>query len=211
MIQIIYFLVPFLAVILLLMVNLNGMNFGLRFRRRDLNFGAAATNVEKSITALPEFDVENTAPHPYRPWTSGKFVMTMGIQKVGYESDWLALDNRYRAEQQLRRDLLKTNRRAVMQILPGSEAACIEVLETIVSYLSQRFPHLFFHPNGELDYIHNVLTNLTFRIKGPFKVPPLEVAAQLVMEDLNLLIRGFGDDPEQHYLWVVLASPCCII
>jgi hypothetical protein len=211
MVQIIYILMPLLALLLLLISNLNGMSFGLRFRRRHLKLGASGTNVEKSVTPLPGFDVENTPPHPYRPWRSGKFVMTMGIQKVGDESDWLALDNRYRAEQQLRRDLLKTHRRAVMQILPGSEAACIEVLETTVSYLSQRFPHFFFHPNGKLDYIHNRLTKLTFRIKEPFEFPPLEVAAQLVMEDLNLLIQGFGDDPEQHYLCVVLASPCCTI
>lgn len=211
MIQIMYILIPLLATILFLISNLSGMNLGLGFRSRHLKLGALGTNVEKSVTPLPEFDVENTAPHPYRPWRSGKFVMTMGIQKVEDESDWLALDNRYHAEQQLRRDLLKTHRQAVMQILPGSEAACIEVLETIVSYLSHRFPHLFFHPNGKLDYIHNRLTKLTFRIKEPFEIPPLEVAAQLTMEDLNLLIQGFGGDPEQHYLCVVLASPCCTI
>lgn len=125
--------------------------------------------------------------------------MTMGIQKTAQE-EWLDLDNRYWDEQALRRTLLQNEHDEVTQVLPGSEPACIEALEFIVSFLTRRFPHLFFHPDGKRDYVHNVLTKMTFRIRQPFEAPPLEVAAQLVMEDLNLLIQGFGPDPEQHYL-----------
>ncbi len=93
-----------------------------------------------------------------------------------------------------------------MQILPGSEAACIECLDTIVDYVTRRYPNLFYHPDGKQNYIHNALTKRTFKITSPYEIPPLEVAAQLVMEDLNLLIQGFGDDPQQHYLQVLVPT-----
>lgn len=205
-----YTLIALLLIILLLVSKLRGRKLNLKFRGGCLGPSAPAPNVAVGITPLPGFDVENTFPHPYRPWRSGKFVMTMGIQKVD-ESDWLGLDNRYLEEQQLRRNQLQNHRRAVLQILPGSEAGCIEVLETIVSCLTKRFPNLFFHPDGKLNYIRNELTKLTFRIKEPFQLAPLEIAAQLVMEDLNVLIQGFGDDPEQYYLSVALVPRCFTI
>ncbi len=125
--------------------------------------------------------------------------MTMGIQHPPQEV-WLGLDNKYLEEQELRRTLLRANREGVIQIVPGTEAACEETLGIVVSYLTRRFPHLFYHPDEKLDYIHNSLTKKTFRIKEPFEIPPLEVAAQLVMEDLNLLVQGLGDDKNQYYL-----------
>ncbi|KAI1613610.1 hypothetical protein EDD36DRAFT_201567 [Exophiala viscosa] len=125
--------------------------------------------------------------------------MTMGIQKVE-ESDWLAIDNRYLPEQAFRRDLLATKRHNVLQVLPGSEAACAEVLEVVVNYVTQRYPTLFYSPAGKNDYVHNSLTGRTFKVTYPYELEPLEIAAQLVMEDLNVLIQGFGEDPEQHYL-----------
>ncbi|OKL56284.1 hypothetical protein UA08_08456 [Talaromyces atroroseus] len=151
------------------------------------------------ITPLEHFNVDATEPHPYRPWSSGKFAMTMGIQKVPSE-EWLTLDRRYVPEQALRRELLARHHDGVMQILPGSESACEEVLSMVVSYLTQRYPHLFYHPSGQLDHIYNKLTEQTFKIVAPYDVPPLEIAAQLAMEDINILYPGFGEDPEQHYL-----------
>jgi hypothetical protein len=154
---------------------------------------------KEDIPPLLDFDISPANPHPYRPWSSGKFVMTMGIKKIAQE-DWLMLDNKYFQEQLLRRELLAQNREGVMQILPGAEAACVETLELIVYFLTKRYPRLFYRPPGKPDYIHNSLTNRTFRISAPYDVTPLEVAAQLIMEDTNLLVQGFGEDPEQYYL-----------
>jgi len=154
---------------------------------------------QREIVPLPYFDLAAAEPHPYRPWKSGKFVMTMGIQKVE-ESDWLALDNRYLPEQAFRRELLATKRHNVLQVLPGSEAACAEVLEVVVNYVTQRYPTLFYSPAGKEDYVYNSLTGLTFKVTYPYELEPLEIAAQLVMEDLNVLLQGFGEDSEQHYL-----------
>jgi hypothetical protein len=152
-----------------------------------------------NVRPLLNFDIASTIPYPYRPWSSGKFAMTMGIQKVEQENR-LTLDNRYVHEQSLRRELLAKNREGVMQMLPGSEAACTEMLDLIVSLLTSRYPQLFFRPVGKPDYLHNSLTNRTFKVTAPYEISPLEIAAQLIMEDLNLLIQGFGDDSEQHNL-----------
>ncbi|EXJ84060.1 hypothetical protein A1O3_04727 [Capronia epimyces CBS 606.96] len=154
---------------------------------------------ESEIHPLLDFDVATRPPHPYRPWRSGKFAMTMGVSKVKPE-EWLDLDNKYWQEQELRRQLLVESRPEVMQLLHGSEAACIEVLDTVVDYLTRRYPSLFYRPEGKDGYIYNGLTNLSFKITAPYELHPLEIAAQLVMEDLNLLVQGFGPEPDQYYL-----------
>ena len=151
------------------------------------------------IRPLDDFDVAKTEPHPYRPWKSGKFVMSMGIQKVRHE-EWLSLDNRYWEEQALRRYLLEHEREGVTQVLPEAEAACIETLDLIIDYLTRRFPHLFFYLDDRPDHLHNKLTGMTFKVTAPYDMPPLHIAAQLVMEDLNILMQGYGGDPEQYYL-----------
>lgn len=75
-------------------------------RRRPQKLNADGTRPASApIRALLDFDVNTTKPYPYRPWSSGKFAMTMGIQKVALE-DWLQLDNCYVKEQAFRRELL---------------------------------------------------------------------------------------------------------
>jgi hypothetical protein len=152
-----------------------------------------------NVKPLPGFDLANTPPYPWRPWRAGKFHMTMGLRKMP-EEDWLILDNLYEKEQEFRRHLLETNRNGVMQVLPVAEEACQETLEYIVAFLTRRFPSQFQRPKGKPDYIHNLITNRTFRITAPYEEHPLAVAAQLVMEDINLLLQGEGDDPNQYYL-----------
>ena len=152
-----------------------------------------------SIPPIEDFDLEATEPYPYRPWMGGKFQMTMGIRKMN-ELDWLLLDNRYTKEQMLRKHLLDCEREGVMQCLPGSEEACYETLEYIVTFLTRRYPKLFYMSEKNPGNICNGITGKVFRIVRPLDMHPLEIAAQLVMEDVNLLIQGAGPDPEEHYL-----------
>jgi hypothetical protein len=149
------------------------------------------------IQPLPSFDIAKTPPRPYRPWRAGKYHMTMGLRKMP-EEDWLVLDRMYEQEQELRRYLLVNNRNGVMQYLPGSDEACEETLECVVKFLTKRYPSQFQHPKGDMDHIHNLITNKTFKITTPFEQHPLEVAAQLAMEDINLLIQGEGET--EYYL-----------
>ncbi|KAK4958002.1 hypothetical protein LTR10_004427 [Elasticomyces elasticus] len=152
-----------------------------------------------SVRPVIGFNIYARPPHPYAPWSGGKFQMTMGIRKT-QEDSWLMLDNRYREEQSLRERLLGSERAGVLQYLDGSEDACRETLEYIVAFLTRRFPDLFFRSPKDPDYLCNGITGATFRVADPLEQHPLEIAARLVMEDMNLLIQGAGPDPDEHYL-----------
>ncbi|KAK5702009.1 hypothetical protein LTR97_004827 [Elasticomyces elasticus] len=152
-----------------------------------------------SVRPLIGFNIDAQPPHPYAPWSGGKFQMTMGIRKT-QEDSWLMLDNRYREEQSLRERLLENERAGVLQCLDGSEAACRETLEHITAFLTRRFPDLFFWSPNDSNYLCNGITGAAFRVVDPLEKHPLEIAARLVMEDMNLLIQGAGPDPDEHYL-----------
>jgi Haem-dependent oxidative N-demethylase, alpha subunit-like len=162
-----------------------------RARQQSLNFS--------NIQRLSSFDVAKTAPRQYRPWKAGKYNMTMGIRKMP-EEDWLLIDNKYEEEQNVKRFLLETNRGGVMQVLPCAEEACEEALDCIVDFLINRYPSQFQRPREKPGYVYNGITNRTFKVTKPYKQHPLEVAAQLVMEDINLLIQGSGQNAQDYYL-----------
>ncbi|KAF8865130.1 hypothetical protein BDZ45DRAFT_669020 [Acephala macrosclerotiorum] len=151
------------------------------------------------ITPFPGLDVSNTLPFPYRPFRAGRYTMTMGIRKMP-EDDWLVIDNLYQQEQDLRRHLLKTNRDGVMQCLPGAEEACKEALQAIIDFLTRRFPSHFHLLKDRPGWICNAITNRTFKFSEPLQQHPLEIAAQLVMEDINLLMQGVGEHSNEYYL-----------
>jgi len=173
--------------------------FGKSSKKTEGKRGVENENSAEEITPLLDFDIHTTEPRPYRPWSSGKFAMTMGIRKLP-ENDLFLLDKEYVEQQKFRRYLLTEKREGVMQCLPGSEDACAETLDYVVNFLTKKYPRLFVPLPKEPGYLHNCITDLTFKISKPYEVHPLEVAAQLVMEDLNILMQGAGDDPEQHYL-----------
>lgn len=148
-----------------------------------------------NIPALPFFDITNAGLHPYRPWKAGKYHMTMGIRKMP-EAEWLRLDNVYTKEQGLRKHLLETKRNEVLQYLPGSEEACEEALECIVGFLIARYPSHFQLLKEKPDYLHNLITGQIFKITAPYELHPLEIGAQLVMEDINIML----EDAENYNL-----------
>jgi len=151
------------------------------------------------VTPLPLFDVANKKPHPYRPWKAGKYNMTMGLRKMPEET-WLIIDNLYEKEQELRRHLLETDYPGVMQCLPNAEEACEEALECVVNFMTRRYPSLFYLRKDKPGYIYNAITDRTFKVVRPYEQHPLVVAAQLTMEDINLLLQGTGEGAEDYQL-----------
>lgn len=126
---------------------------------------------------------------PIRERASTK--MAMGLKRLD-ESNWLTLDSAYLPEHFLRCHLLCTKRPQVLQTLPGSEAACQEVLSLVVTFLSSRFPQHFTLTTTSLEgpAIHNHLTNEIFPIGQQNCPNPLEIAAKLSMEDFNILVKN---------------------
>ncbi|PBP27091.1 hypothetical protein BUE80_DR002075 [Diplocarpon rosae] len=146
-------------------------------------------------TRRPLIDIETKIRQDVQPYqfpplkekTSTR--MAMGLKRLD-ESNWLTLDSAYLPEHSLRRQLLSAAKANVVQCLPGSEAACMEVLQIVASFLSSRFPQHFAiisSPSGPK--IINHLTDEVYPI-GPSCPNPLEVAAQLAMEDFNILTRN---------------------
>ncbi|PQE04701.1 mannosyl transferase protein [Rutstroemia sp. NJR-2017a BBW] len=117
--------------------------------------------------------------------------MMMALRKME-DQDWLLVDNLYLPEQQFRRDLLSTNREGVMQILPGMDDVCEELLETVVQFLLERYPEYF--QREDEAYIYNALMDERVRVVKPWNRSPLEIAACLVMEDINLLVKRKDDE-----------------
>jgi hypothetical protein len=145
-------------------------------------------------TPFPDTEIklsQDVKPYQFprlRERTSTK--MAMGLKRLD-ESNWLTLDSNYLREHFLRRSLLYTKRQQVYQSLPGSESACHEVLSLVSSFLSSRFPqHFSLTTISSGPAIHNHLTNEVFPIGKENSPNPLEIAAKLSMEDLNILIKN---------------------
>ncbi|TVY53673.1 hypothetical protein LCER1_G004114 [Lachnellula cervina] len=120
---------------------------------------------------------------PLQPKTSSR--TSMGLKRLE-KSNWLTLDAHYTSEHQVRNYLLRTSHPNVIQCLPGSEAACHEVLSIAVDFLITRFPD---HFTMEGKTITNHIANESFLV-GPDCPNPLEVAARLAMEDFNVLMKN---------------------
>lgn len=101
-------------------------------------------------------------------------------------AELVELDEHYAAEMAERRVLLAERHGEVFDALPGSEAACAEVLARLVDLLPRRFPDWFALSGGVLD---NRLTGERWNLADP-GMHPLELAGRLVQEDFCLLQPG---------------------
>lgn len=124
--------------------------------------------------------------------TSGKYHMTMGLRRSDL-GRWLEIDDQYLTEHNIRSTLLDNHKSQVLQCRPGSEAACTEVLDLVVDFLTRTYPAQFRHQSSLVggDLVEVVATGEVFRVTAPFDgLDPLEIAARLAMEDFNILIKG---------------------
>lgn len=160
-----------------------------------------------NIQPLQDFNHTKIQPRVYLPWKAGKYNMTMGIRKMP-EDDWLVIDQMYEQEQKFKECLIGKDLNAVLQYLPGSHEACKETLECVVGFLTRRYPDHFIEKQP--GYIYNAITKRKFRIVEPFEQHPLAIAAQLAMEDFNMLIRG-PDGSQDYHLYVIIYNMSIVI
>ncbi len=110
---------------------------------------------------------------------------------------WLEVDDQYLLDHSIRSKLLDDKKGAVLRCQPGSDAACSEVLEVVVENLTTNFPEKYraWPSLSEVERVEIVATGEVFRIKAPFHgMEPLEIAARLAVEDLNILVKGPKDE-----------------
>src|SRR3954465_14716749 len=87
-------------------------------------------------------DPDTPADPDYLPFADGPYRMTMGLMALK-PADWIEIGSRYAEEIALRKSLLESRRDEVLAALPGSEAACREVLDQLAGFLPERFPDRF--------------------------------------------------------------------
>jgi hypothetical protein len=112
----------------------------------------------------------------------GPFRMAMGLIALP-ETEMIELDDRYLDEMAQRRALLAEQRHEVFAAVPGSEAACQDVLDRLADFLPARFPAWFARDGAVL---RNFLTGETWDLSA-LRDDPLTVAARLVQEDLCIV------------------------
>ncbi|OJI96875.1 hypothetical protein ASPVEDRAFT_48971 [Aspergillus versicolor CBS 583.65] len=138
-------------------------------------------------TPLPDWDVHNTRPIPYRPFRYGpKYFITMGLRSMKWD-EWIELDNhylRYHADKARR---IQERGDKCCATAPEAWDAAIELLEELTSYLPERYPTMFQKtPTG----LTNLVTSETFDIKQrPLPEDPMATCARLVQDDLAIMIE----------------------
>ncbi|KAI9772422.1 MAG: hypothetical protein M1840_000625 [Geoglossum simile] len=129
-----------------------------------------------------------------RLFKSGEYHLTMGLRKL--DENWLTVDDNCH---QLKAELLTGSKSKVLQCLPGSESACLEVLEAVLDFLIEKWPDVFERFGANSNFVRNNKTGEEFNLDEDL---PLEVAARLVAEDLNVLEES-GED------YILTASATC--
>jgi hypothetical protein len=137
-------------------------------------------------SAYPEFDITRALPRPYRPirWA---YHQTMSFKKL--EPDWwLELENTYVSRIAQRKELFEQHGSSVLQALPGSEAACNELMEMVVQFLCNRYPQ-YFRLKGRAgeEVLVNRILGKEFRIRS---MEPLNVLLENLPEDFAITLRN---------------------
>lgn len=154
-------------------------------------YKSSSSRPDISLSTYSYLSTVDVKPYQFPPLklqTSTK--LGMGLKRLD-QSNWLTIDPEYLPEHKLRLELLSSKRSNVIECLPPSITACHEVLELAVSFLVSRFPQQFTTSKTPLGpVIHNHITGEIFPIGSHSQcVNPLETAALLAMEDLNVLIK----------------------
>ena len=74
--------------------------------------------------------------------------------------------------------------------LDGIDDAVVELLDTVVTYVTKRYPNMV-RVDDEYVYIDHLQEK--YRIREPYDLHPLAVAGLLIMDDLYVLKKGHKD------------------
>jgi hypothetical protein len=169
----------------------------LRVRKEIPSWLAATKRIAQSAGCN---DINRMAPYPAQPIKGrDRYRVMMDVRKLDVEN-WLTLDKNYMDEHVVRSQLLAREKQKVLQCLPESYEACLEALEEVVEFLTQRFSNMFdMKRHGEETTVYNKVTGETFVFGGGRneQMDPLEIAVRLTMEDLSILMKN---EDGEYYL-----------
>lgn len=111
---------------------------------------------------------------------------------------WIELESTYRERIAQRERLFAEHGSEVLAALPGSELACIELMEMVLQFICARYPNQFQVESGVLvNRILNTRTHLA-------TTPALEVLLHNVPEDFAIVLRD-----EETGCYVLRAGMVC--
>ncbi|KAG0126487.1 hypothetical protein HOY82DRAFT_111153 [Tuber indicum] len=145
---------------------------------------AALTGVRLPAPYM-EFDIKKALPRPYRPFRWA-YHQTMSLTKM--EPDWwLELENTYVDRIAQRKSLYAQHGKQVLDYLPGTEAACKELMEMCLEFLVARYPHYFTLKDRHTNPVFgNKILDKEFRIK---EMHPLHVILENIPEDFAITLQ----------------------
>ncbi|KAL4903056.1 hypothetical protein BDW74DRAFT_180347 [Aspergillus multicolor] len=147
-----------------------------------LNFAAI-----KPVKGLPTL---TTKPNWPRYWKPGKFQMTMALRKLDI-NNWFNYDTLFDEEHAAKVAMVRgPNPELYVDYLDGIDEPVLELFDTVVQYVTTRFPDMF-RTDGEYVYIDHL--NEKYRVREPFDIHPLAVTGLLVHDDIYLLKKGVRD------------------
>ncbi|KAK2871642.1 hypothetical protein FQN49_002978 [Arthroderma sp. PD_2] len=125
-----------------------------------------------------------------------KYRITMGLKRMD-KAGWLVVDDDYDARHAVRANLFNTRNRELSQCLPEAKDACDEALKEVSSFLCKTHPDMFeLKESTSGTVVRNKRIGEEFPLERG-RVPPLEAAARLAMEDMTILLKNDSGD---HYV-----------
>lgn len=151
---------------------------------------------------LPEpyhaFDIKKAIPRPYRPFRWA-YHQTMSLTKME-PNWWLELENTYEERMRQRQEIFQREGEKVLNMLPGSEFACKELMEMSLQFLCARYPQ-YFRLDKEKMIFHNGILKTESDLRNTH---PLHVLFNNVPEDFAITMRNPDDG-----LYVFRAGQIC--
>ncbi|KAF9001931.1 hypothetical protein BDQ17DRAFT_1243749 [Cyathus striatus] len=128
-------------------------------------------------TPLHNFKLDLAKARPYRPFRWG-YYQTMALSAM--EPDWwIELESTYRERLAQRKELFTQHGKAVVDLLPGSEGACRELMNMVVHFLCIRYPNEFQLNETKMIFYNRILDTST----NVRNVEPLSFLLETIPED----------------------------
>lgn len=125
-----------------------------------------------------------------RYWKPGKFQMTMALRKLDI-NNWFNYDELFDSEHAKKLAMARSeDSKDHVDYLDGIDDAVSELLDTVVAYVTKRYPCMF---RADKNYVYIDHLQEKYRIRAPFDFHPLTVVGLLVMDDVYVLKKGHDD------------------
>lgn len=137
-------------------VNTRSSSAAKRFCSNTLTLSICAVPKEIPFTTptptpAEDFDLKSTDPKLYRPFRHGANYITMGIRRLDW-SNWIEMDSNFLRYHDLKVSELNKDLHSHVKYVDNKVtiAACFEVYEELVQFLTRRYPKIFKLNGNEL-------------------------------------------------------------